>query len=161
MDFDRSANNEPAPRIGPLHRNSHRSNLRNLPSQQQEYFAFFNSVWGLCACRTRWSRRGGRGSGQKAAKGNEDRSGIKFPSRSSALLLWYVCPSANALCPPVFISLSASWPSVVPGVCLYIFTSLHPTDCLRDLCDLLCNGFFRAAHDFARIRTSSETGKQI
>jgi hypothetical protein len=28
------------------------------------------------------------------------------------------------------------------------FTSLHPTDCLRDLCDLLCNGFFRARSRF-------------
>ena len=110
-----------------LNRSSHRSNLRNLPSQQQEYFQFFNSVWdcarvGALELERRERRKRKCTEGRK---GNEDRSGIKFPSRSHdrTIARSLVCPSANVLCPPVFISLSASWPSVVPGVCLYIFTS--------------------------------------
>src|SRR6202043_860221 len=46
---------------------------------------------GIVRASARWSPRGGRGSGQKAAKGNEDRSGIKFPSRSSALVWMSFC----------------------------------------------------------------------
>ena len=91
-------------RMRSLNRSSHRSNLRNLPSQQQEYFQFFKSVCD-CACR-----RAGAGEEEEEVDRRpqkETKTDQELSSRHDhtiarcTIARSLVCPSASVLCGPV------------------------------------------------------------